>query len=143
MQGRLVARGEDPGALEGDVDIGPGECCGVTFSGYPDRAATHINSVAGDRNLALETPMNAVIAHQMSIGLDRAKVVQRDNFDVVPTAFAQGAQHVAADPAKPIDRNFNAHRKLLAQFGIFDSTGAVTANKQTTSNVSSKGTVKG
>ena len=105
MQGRLVARGEDPGALEGDVDIGPGECCGVTFSGYPDRAATHINSVAGDRNLALETPMNAVIAHQMSIGLDRAKVVQRDHFDVVPTSFDQGAQN----PAKSVDGDFSGH----------------------------------
>ena len=44
--------------------------------------------------------MHAVVAQQMGVGLDRAEIVDADDFDVLAAALGDGAQDVAADAAE-------------------------------------------
>ena len=39
----------------------------------------------------------------MRIGFGRCEIVGGHDLDVLAAAFCNGAQHIAADPAKPID----------------------------------------
>ena len=49
--------------------------------------------------------MHAVIAQQMGVGLDRAQIVDRHDFDVAASRFHDRPQHQPADAAKAVDRN--------------------------------------
>jgi hypothetical protein len=53
--------------------------------------------------------MNAVKAHQMGIRLHRAEVIDRNNLDILPALFHDGAHHVASDPAKSVDCDPDHH----------------------------------
>jgi hypothetical protein len=48
-------------------------------------------------------------AQQMGVGLDRAEIVDRDDFDVLAAGFDDGAQDVAADAAEAVDGNLDSH----------------------------------
>jgi hypothetical protein len=74
-----------------------------------DGTAAGVDRIALDGDLAGKAAMHAVIAHQMRIGLDRAEIVDRDDFDVGAAGFVDRAQHVAADAAKTVDGNFHSH----------------------------------
>ena len=53
--------------------------------------------------------MHEIVAQQMGVGLDRAEIVDADHFDVVAAGFGDGAQDIAADAAKPVDRDPDCH----------------------------------
>ena len=53
--------------------------------------------------------MHGVEAQQMGVGLDRAEIVDADDFDVVAAGLDDGAQHVAADAAEAVDGNPDGH----------------------------------
>ena len=57
--------------------------------------------------------MHAVVAEQMRVGLDRAEIVDGDDFNVVALGLDGGAQDVSADPAETIDCNAYGHPGLL------------------------------
>ena len=45
----------------------------------------------------------------MGVGLYRAEIVDGDDLDVVALGFVDGAQHIAADTAKSVDRDPDCH----------------------------------
>src|ERR1043166_4333720 len=53
--------------------------------------------------------MHRIEAQQMRVGLDRPKIVDADHLDVGAAGFGDGAQDIAADAAKPVDRNPDCH----------------------------------
>ncbi len=69
--------------------------------------------------------MDRVITQQVRVGLDRAEVVDGNDFDVGAAGFDDGAQNVAADATKTVDGNFNSHMDISnpvdnSVFGAFD-----------------------
>ncbi len=56
--------------------------------------------------------MHGIEAQQMGIGLDRAEIVDADHFDILAAGLGDGAQHVAADAAKPVDRDPDCHARF-------------------------------
>ena len=53
--------------------------------------------------------MDAVVAQQVGVGLDRAEVVDGDDVDVLAARLIDGTHDVAADAAETIDGNSNGH----------------------------------
>ena len=51
--------------------------------------------------------VHGIEAQQMRIGLDRGEIVDGHDLDVLAVRFGDGAQHVAADTAKPVDGDTN------------------------------------
>ena len=56
--------------------------------------------------------MYGIEAEQMGVGLDRAEIVDPHHFDVPAAGLGDGAQHIAADTAKPVDRDPNCHARF-------------------------------
>ncbi len=56
--------------------------------------------------------MHRIEAQQMGVGLDRAEIVDADHLDILAAGLGDGAQHIAADAAKPIDRDPDCHACL-------------------------------
>src|SRR6185437_11324806 len=110
----LVLRREDAGALQRDVDaeVLPRQLGRIAFGRDLDGAVADADGVALDRDLAREAPVHGVVAQQVGVGLDRAEIVDADDLDVVAARLDDRAQHVAADPAKPVDSNPNGHLTL-------------------------------
>ena len=115
MRGGLVARGEDAGAFQRDLDAERRvrQFGGVLDRGDLDLAAADADRVALDRHLMRKAAMHAVEAQQVGVGLDRAEVVDRDDLDVLAARFDDGAQNVASDAPEPVDRNLHRHIGLL------------------------------
>ena len=109
MRGGLFLGGEEAGAFQRDVDVAPGQFLRVADGGDADRAAADVDGVAGNGDGARELAVDGVIANEMRIGLDRAEVVDGNDFDVGAAGLDDGAQHVAADAAKTVDGNFHSH----------------------------------
>jgi len=111
VQGGLVAGGEDAGALHRDVDaqIAPRKRLGVTLGGHLDGTGAHVDGVAVDGDLRREMPVHGIVPQQVGIGFHRAEVGHGDHLDVGPTRLDDGAQHVAADAAKPVDADAYGH----------------------------------
>ena len=59
--------------------------------------------------VAGEAAVHAVEAQQVGVGLDRAEIVDADDLDILAARLGDGAQHVAADAAKSVDRDANCH----------------------------------
>jgi hypothetical protein len=59
--------------------------------------------------------MHRIEAQQMGIGLDRAEIVDADHLDILAAGLGDGAQHIAADTAKPVDRDPDCHAGFLLQ----------------------------
>ena len=53
--------------------------------------------------------MHGIETQKMGVGLDRAEVVDPDHFDVLAAGFGDGAKHIAADAAKPVDCDPDCH----------------------------------
>src|SRR5580704_12522740 len=115
MRGRRLLRGEDAGAFERDVDAEflPRQLRGVSDRRYFDGAVAAADRVAFNRHFAGEAAVNAVVAKQVSVGLDRAKVVNGDDFNILALALDGGAQDVSADPAETVNCNAYGHPGLL------------------------------
>ena len=114
--GSLVAGGEDAGAFHRDVDaeFAVRQGCRILDRGDLDRlAAADDDGVAFDLHLGRETAVDRIVTQQMGVGLDRAEVVDGNDFDVGAAGFDDGAQNVAADAAKAVDGNFYSHCSSL------------------------------
>ncbi len=53
--------------------------------------------------------MDRVVAQQVGVGLDRAQIVDGDDFDVGAAEFDDGAENVTSDTAEAVDGNFHSH----------------------------------
>src|SRR5450631_4605689 len=53
--------------------------------------------------------MHRIEAQQMGVGLDRAEVVDPDHLDILSAGLGDRPQHVAADAAKPVNRDPDCH----------------------------------
>ena len=53
--------------------------------------------------------MHGIEAQQMGVGLDRAEIVDADDFDILAAGFRDRPQDVAADAAKSVDRDPDCH----------------------------------
>ncbi|MNU11784.1 hypothetical protein D3C72_2599110 [compost metagenome] len=53
--------------------------------------------------------MDRIETQEMRVGLDRAEVVDGNDFDILAAGFNDGAQHVAADAAKTVNGDFHCH----------------------------------
>ncbi len=87
VQRRLFLGGEDAGAFQGDVDA---QILVRQLGGVLDRRHLHAVTRGGDdiaihRHGGGEAAMDAVIAQQMGVGLDRTQIVDRHHFDVAAT----------------------------------------------------------
>ncbi len=114
MRGGLVLGGEDAGAFQRDVDAErlPRQLGGIALGRDLDLAATEVDRVAVDGHGAGEAAVHGIEAQQVRIGLDRAEVVDADNLDVLAAGLGDGAQHIAADTPKPVDRDADCHARL-------------------------------
>ena len=86
-----------------------GSCAGSLTRGDLDRAVADADGVALDRHLAGEAAVHGVEAQQVRVGLDRAEIVDGDDLDVLAAGLDDGAQHVAADAAEPVDGDPDGH----------------------------------
>ena len=59
--------------------------------------------------MPLERAVVAVVLEQMGVGVDVAQVVDGDQVELARVALEQRLGHLAADAAKPVDRNFHSH----------------------------------
>ncbi len=111
MGGGLFLGGEDAGAFQRDVDaeVLPGKLRRIAFRAHLDLAVAEVDRVAIDGDSAGEAAMHGIETQQMGIGLDRAEIVDADDFDVLAAGLGDGAQHIAADTAKPVDRDPDYH----------------------------------
>jgi hypothetical protein len=53
--------------------------------------------------------VHAVVAEQVRVGRRRRQIVDCHDLDVVAAVLGQRPQHVAADPAKPVDGYSRGH----------------------------------
>ena len=65
--------------------------------------------VALDLHRCRELAVDRIVAQQMGVGLDRAEIVDGDDFDVGAAGFDDGAKDVAADAAETVDGNLDCH----------------------------------
>lgn len=56
--------------------------------------------------------MDAVVAQEVGVGLDRAQIVDRHDFDIRAAVLGDGAQDEAADTAKAVDGDAKSHGGL-------------------------------
>jgi hypothetical protein len=107
MGGGFVARCENACAFERDINAEflVRKLGGIAHGGDLDRAATDIDRVACDSHGTGEAAMDRVKAHEMGIGLDRAEIIDRHDFDVGAAGFDDRTENIAADAAKPINCN--------------------------------------
>src|SRR6185312_13497761 len=138
MCGGLLFAGEDAGAFQRDVDaqILPGQLGGIALGRHLDLALAEADRVALDGDSAGEAAVDRVKAEQMCISLDRAEIVDADHLDILAAGLGDRPQDVAADAAKPIDRDADCHlssplmtsndvchpRDILSSRGLFGRT---------------------
>ena len=113
--GRSLALGKDPGAFERHIDPepAPGQFGRVALGGHRNLAAADIHPAFAGGDLARKAAVNTVVAQQMGVGLDRAEIVDADDFDVVAPALASRPHHQPANAAKTVDRYPYRHGPLL------------------------------
>ena len=68
--------------------------------------------VALELGLAREPAVHAVVAEQVRVGGGRGQVVDRHHLDVVAAVLGDRPQHVAPDPAEPVDGYLRGHRSF-------------------------------
>ena len=97
---------DDLSAVAGPVDLG----------GHLDAVDLDAFSVDGDfpvgrLHVGVQTPQNGVVLQQVRERFRVGQVVGRHDFDARLGLTERGAQHVAPDPPKAVDRYFNGHAK--------------------------------
>ncbi len=120
VSGSLVAGGEDARAFHRDIDaqFPMGKGSRVLNGGNLDRlAVADGDRVAFDRHGRREAAMDGVVTEQVGVGLDRAEVVDGDDFDIGAAGFDDGAKNVAADTSETVDGNLDCHVHSLPRGG--------------------------
>ena len=110
---RLVLRREDTRAFQRDIDAHRlvRQLGGIPDRGHLDRSRADVDRVALDGHLSWKPSVHAVEAQEMGVGLHGAEIVDRHDLDVRALGLIDRAQHVAADAAKPIDRDLDCHKR--------------------------------
>ncbi len=105
--------GENTGAFEDDIDavIFPRNRGRIALLVDVDFFAIHNQRVAFIADVEIRAAMDAVILHQMGIGLGIGQIVDRDEFDVGAARFIQGPGDKTTDATKTIDTNFDCHNE--------------------------------
>ena len=114
MRSGLITGRENAGALHCDIN-GKSfvwQLSRVLDGGDFDRAAANVDGVTHNFHVMGKAAMHAVEAQQVSICLNGPKIVDRNDFDVFAATLHDRAQHVAANAAKTVDRDFHRHRIL-------------------------------
>ena len=126
MRRGLFLGGEDAGAFEHDVDahLLVRQLRRILDRRHLEALAADVDGVAIDLDLVREAAVHAVEAQQVGVGLDRAEIVDGNDFDIVAAAFDDGAEDVAADAAKTIDCDADCHGRLLKQEDGIDQNSA-------------------
>src|ERR1700689_1335808 len=117
MSRRLLARGEDAGAFERDIDA---ERLVRQLGRILDRGdlylvAVNDHRVALDLDLVREASVDAVEAQEVGVGLHRPQIVDGDDLDVLAAGLQYCAQHEPSDPAEAIDRYLGNHPRLSSR----------------------------
>ena len=91
--GRLVALGEDAGALHDQIDAErlPRQLGRIALGGHLDRAVADGDGVALGADLARKGAVHRVVFQQVGVGLGRAQIVDRDKLDVLALRFKRRA----------------------------------------------------
>jgi hypothetical protein len=114
MHRRRVAVVELAGAFEDHVAALPVELRRVVGGEHLHRAAAEVHRVTRDAHLVAEAAMDAVVAQQVGVGLDRAGGVDLDHLNVVARGFGDMCERAAPDPAKSVDANRDRHETRLS-----------------------------
>jgi hypothetical protein len=112
MLRRGVALGEEAGAFHHHVDIEltPGQLGGIALRQHFHKSKiAEIEAVGPRLDLAGDAAMHRVPFQQMSVRLNRAQIVDGDEFEIAPACFIGGAQHQPPDTPEPVDGNPNGH----------------------------------
>jgi hypothetical protein len=112
VRGRLFLGREEPRAFMHDIDaeFAPRQFGRVAIGQHTYPVAIDDHRIAVDRDGARKRPMSGVMLGQMRVGLRVAKIVDRDDLDVMTlAAFVVSTQDVAADPAVAVDCDFDRH----------------------------------
>ena len=95
------------------LQLAPGDVGGVALSIDGNFAAVDDDGVLGGGDRAGELAVHGVILQHIRQILGGAQIVDADDLDL--RVIDSGAEHHAADAAKPIDANFDAHKKAPPQ----------------------------
>ncbi len=106
---RFLAVIEFTGAFQNNVTAVPVQFLGVVGREHLHRAATDIHRVAVHFDVIAETAMDAVIAQEVGVGLNRAGRVDLDDLDVVAGSLSNVGQGAAANAAKAINADRDGH----------------------------------
>jgi hypothetical protein len=109
--GRLVAVGEEPRALEHDVDaqVLPGQLGRVPLAEYADGLPVYDESLVPRRDVARQGPVHRVVLEEMGECLGIGEVV--DGHELKPAAVLErGPQDVTTDAPKTVDTDLDCHR---------------------------------
>ena len=105
------ALGEAAGALEHQLhpELLPGELLGFLDGRHLERLAVHEEPVALDLHGAGETAVDGVVLEQVGQRLGVGDVVDGDELEVGLVREHGGAQHIASDPAEPVNAHSHGH----------------------------------
>ncbi len=108
--GRL-ALGEDARALEheSDSERAPRKLRQVLLGDHLDRPGADVHDVALELDAAMEPPMHAVVAEQVSVGRRWCEIVDGHHLDVVAPTLGDRTQDVAADAPEAVDGDPHRH----------------------------------
>eukprot|EP00521_Asterionellopsis_glacialis_P020868 CAMPEP_0195331826 /NCGR_PEP_ID=MMETSP0708-20121125/12884_1 /TAXON_ID=33640 /ORGANISM="Asterionellopsis glacialis, Strain CCMP134" /LENGTH=91 /DNA_ID=CAMNT_0040400409 /DNA_START=225 /DNA_END=497 /DNA_ORIENTATION=- len=85
----------------------------IADRGTLEGAIANPDHIAIDADLFVELAMNRIILKQVSIGFDRAQIIDRDDFNVFAVMFNNRAKDQTTDTAKAINCNANSHGEPL------------------------------
>ena len=112
MRARLGFAGEQPGALQDQIDrqFLPGQFRRIALCADPDPLAIDHHMIAVHRDIAREFAVGRVVAGEMSVDLSVPQVVDRHDLQAVFLAtFEMGAKDIAADSPVAVDCDSNCH----------------------------------
>src|SRR5690606_38118622 len=78
-----------------------------------DLAAAKIEGGLRRLDLAGEGPVDGVPLQEMSVGLDRAEIVDRHDLDVLAAGLRDSAKYETPDPTESVNRNADCHFSVL------------------------------
>ena len=123
MTGGLLLGQEQAGGFNNVLSphLGPGQIGGIALGGNGDGLAIDHNVVALGIDIAVELAVHGVVLHHISQIVGGAQIVDAHDLDL---GVIQGTtQNHAANTAKTIDANFNAHNQNFLPDGIYQTYG--------------------
>ena len=99
---RHVALGEDTGAFHHHVDaeLVPGQVFRVAFGKHLHHALAGVDAGRRRLDLVCQRPVRGVALQQQGVHLDRAEIVDRDEFQILAPRFQRRAQRQPSDAAE-------------------------------------------